>query len=367
MENKFFEIIDSALNNTHINQKLARDFLSGSPTILRFVIGKNEQSEILIKTLIINGIIDDFEETHLLWMGIPIIKSDKIPNNSIVVNCSSSISPITVKRNLLGKGVNNILGYHELVYATDSFLPWPKFVEQMRLDYKENTNEWFKLYGLMSDEVSRNTLLDVLRYRMTCNPEYMSAYSVRFHQQYFEEFMNFKSEIFVDIGGYNGDTTEEFCTRYSDYKKVFLFEPSNENMTSAKKRLEPFLNIEFIISGLSNSPGTLSFDANAGSASSVTEEGCSNIDVTTLDLRITEPVTFIKMDIEGWELKALKGCRNHIINDFPKLAIAVYHNSNDFHEISNYILSLNPKYRLYIRHYTEGWSETVMYFVPLLS
>jgi hypothetical protein len=86
--------------------------------------------------------------------------------------------------------------------------------------------------------------------------------------------------------------------------------------------------------------------------------------VTTLDIKIKEEVSFIKMDIEGWELKALSGCKDHIINDKPKLAIAVYHNSNDFHQIPNYILSLNPDYDLYLRHYTEGWSETVMYFVP---
>jgi hypothetical protein len=25
---------------------------------------------------------------------------------------------------------------------------------------------------------------------------------------------------------------------------------------------------------------------------------------------------------------------------------------------------LRPGYRVFLRHYTEGWSETVMYFVP---
>jgi hypothetical protein len=27
-------------------------------------------------------------------------------------------------------------------------------------------------------------------------------------------------------------------------------------------------------------------------------------------------------------------------------------------------MSLNPKYRLYLRHYNEGISESVMFFIP---
>ena len=46
------------------------------------------------------------------------------------------------------------------------------------------------------------------------------------------------------------------------------------------------------------------------------------------------------------------------------LAIAVYHDIVDFWRIPEYVLSLRPNYQIYLRHYTEGWSETVMYFVP---
>ena len=88
------------------------------------------------------------------------------------------------------------------------------------------------------------------------------------------------------------------------------------------------------------------------------------IAVTTLDERIKEKVTFIKMDLEGWELKALQGAVRHIREDHPKLAIAVYHHPSDFWRIPEFVLSIRDDYDLYLRHYTEGWSETVMYFVP---
>ena len=62
--------------------------------------------------------------------------------------------------------------------------------------------------------------------------------------------------------------------------------------------------------------------------------------------------------------EALQGAQGHIKNGHPILAIAVYHTVSDFWRIPEYVLSLRPDYRIFLRHYTEGWSETVMYFIP---
>jgi hypothetical protein len=70
------------------------------------------------------------------------------------------------------------------------------------------------------------------------------------------------------------------------------------------------------------------------------------------------------MDLEGWEIKALEGARQHIVADHPTLAIAVYHHPSDFWQIFEYVKNLRHDYNVFLRHYTEGWSETVMYFVP---
>ena len=86
-----------------------------------------------------------------------------------------------------------------------------------------------------------------------------------------------------------------------------------------------------------------------------------------LDDDINEPVTFIKMDIEGFELDALMGSKHHIIMEKPKLAICVYHKPDDLWQIPEYILQLNPSYKLYLRQYKAGdgnnaW-ESVLYAV----
>jgi hypothetical protein len=70
------------------------------------------------------------------------------------------------------------------------------------------------------------------------------------------------------------------------------------------------------------------------------------------------------MDLEGWEVQALTGARRHISEHRPKLAISVYHRASDFWRIPQLILGFCAQYDIYLRHYTEGWSESVMYFIP---
>ena len=74
-----------------------------------------------------------------------------------------------------------------------------------------------------------------------------------------------------------------------------------------------------------------------------------------------EEATFIKMDIEGSELSALKGGGGTIRKYRPKLAICTYHKPEDMWEIPEYVLSLHEDYRLYFRHYNYSRTETVMY------
>lgn len=133
-------------------------------------------------------------------------------------------------------------------------------------------------------------------------------------------------------------------------------------MAAARKRLAMQRDIVFMNMGLSDSAGELSFDPDAGSASSVSTGGTEKIVVNTLDATVHEPVTFIKMDLEGWELHALAGCREQIKQNKPKLAISVYHHASHFREVIQWVLSIHPDYRVRLRHYTQGWSETVMFF-----
>lgn len=330
-----------------------------------YIIGKNIESARFASRYKVSGVIDDFSQVEERWNDLPVIETGNVPKDAIIINCVTSISPVQVTKNLKAAGLNNVVEVAELISEDGKILPLPWFVSQQRAESTQYASWWRDLYGTLSDDISKKVLLDVLRFRLTANPEYMVDYQVRLKDQYIEEFMKYENEVFVDAGGYDGDTTEEFINRYPNYKKVYLFEPSYKNLVAAKQRLSGRRDIDFRAVGLSDANGTLHFNAGAGSASAVTtDKAGDSISVVTLDEELrNEPITFIKMDLEGWEMNALRGAAQTIKINKPKLAIAVYHAAKDFREIPQYLLSLNPNYQLFLRHYTQGWSETVMFFL----
>jgi len=86
----------------------------------------------------------------------------------------------------------------------------------------------------------------------------------------------------------------------------------------------------------------------------------TSIDKFVLDNKI-EHVDFIKMDIEGAELSALKGAVETIKEFKPNLAICVYHKGKDILEIPEYLISIVPEYNFYLKHNTDSFGETVLY------
>lgn len=75
-------------------------------------------------------------------------------------------------------------------------------------------------------------------------------------------------------------------------------------------------------------------------------------------------VDFIKMDVEGAELAALKGAAGAITAFRPKLAISLYHDFRDFFLIPAYLAKTHPFYEFHLDHYTIHAGETVFYARP---
>ncbi|MEE0596044.1 MAG: FkbM family methyltransferase [Agathobacter sp.] len=192
--------------------------------------------------------------------------------------------------------------------------------------------------------------------------------------QYFDlpYLLQKKDEVFVDCGAYHGETSEQFikwCGK--KYKHIYCFEPDRNNLEQCCKNLSdnmPDEKYTVINKGTWSEERCLAFSDSSDEASHITENGNEKIEVCSLDEELyerrKERVTFIKMDIEGAELESLKGAGRIIREQKPKLAICVYHKKEDIFDIPEYILSLNPKYKLYLRHYTLGEWDTVLYAIP---
>lgn len=343
------------------------DALSCSPGI--HVLGRNRCAESLLARSHLAGIVDDFATGTVWTQGVPVVRSADLQPGTIVINCSTSISPISAGRRLLAQPGVRVIPYSALIDRPDA-QAHPEFVLAARADLELNRHRYRALEARLADRESRRVFRRLLDYRLTADYGFMDGFSVRTEEQYFESFLgSHDGAVFVDCGGYDGDTTELFATRHPRYARIHCFEPSPANMKLARCRLQGMRDVELIELGVSDFPGWLSFDPSAGSACAIGESGhgghgAGTINVTTLDTYIAHPVSFIKMDLEGWEMKALAGSERHIREDKPALAIAVYHDIRDFWRIPEFVLGVAGDYDVALRHYTEGWSETIMYFVP---
>lgn len=187
-----------------------------------------------------------------------------------------------------------------------------------------------------------------------------------FDQQYFDlQSFDLRNEYFVDVGALDGETTKYFLDHFGG-GHAYVLEPNPKQFAVTKKRLLDFPEAELFPYGAYDQNTTLCFDtseADAGSAK-ISESGGEKIEVRRLDdLLEDRKVTFLKMDIEGSELAALRGAEKIIREQRPKLAICVYHKPEDVWEIPAFILSCHPDYKLYLRHYSITHTETVLYAI----
>ena len=182
-------------------------------------------------------------------------------------------------------------------------------------------------------------------------------------------------DIVIDAGAYCGDTALYFSMKVGEKGKVYAFEPDNRNYTYLEKniKLNNLKNIEPIKAGI-GFKNTLAHEIGIGIKGSVTLRNggdsngeLNNIKVYSIDNFILENqinrVDFIKMDIEGWEIDALKGAKNCLKKYKPKLAISVYHKPEDLLNIATYLKMIVPNYNLYLDQKSIGWCETILYAI----
>jgi len=171
-------------------------------------------------------------------------------------------------------------------------------------------------------------------------------------------------EVFVQAGCYNGDTQKSYVNWFGDtYAKMVTFEPSAKQFELCKGKLASIRNVDVAQAGLSDHSGSTRFTLDNFGLSFVSQNGSEVISAVALDEYMAgQRVTFIALDIEGEELSALRGAKNIIVEQRPKLAISVYHKAEDIWEIPFLVKEYNPDYRLYLRHYhLLDMAETVLY------
>lgn len=244
--------------------------------------------------------------------------------------------------------------------------PTPKMIEEKKF-FSEHAQELKEAYDCLEDEHSKLVYENILKFRATSDWKYLKAArdTDGLKSQYFVPELQFSAhEIIVDCGAFNGDTAKRFYAEIPGCIVICL-EPDDKNY---QKLVKLGLNgMKAYQYGAWSQDTVLSFSDEGGGTSSgaVTNSGNIQIEARALDhLPECQSATYIKMDIEGAELEALKGAENIIKNNKPKLAICLYHQPQDFFEIPLYIKTLNPDYKIYIHHHNVYCAmETVLYAI----
>lgn len=237
-------------------------------------------------------------------------------------------------------------------------------------DLLRNIEQYDWVYNRLEDDISRSVFTNLIRYRVLPVQSFLKAAYDAKNPQYFDKNIVScnQDEVFVDCGGFIGDTTETFIQQFGSYKHIYVYEPVQDNIQICRDNLKKYNNLTVRQCGVGEKSDVLSVEGGGSSSSFMKSQQAldsEGIQIISLDEDIQEPITFLKMDIEGFEIPALLGAKRHIRDDFPKLAICTYHIVSDMWEIPRLIDAIRPGYRFFIRHYDfpQNW-ETVIYAMP---
>ncbi|MGH0601553.1 FkbM family methyltransferase [Bacillus mycoides] len=307
---------------------------------------------------------NDSRKRGTLIEGVPVISFDDLKtkySDSFILITSYQYSEeisVQLKENEL---------YHNLIeHIVASDIAFYLIFQNYSSVMSMNIADFNIVYNMLADEQSKHVFYERINYCITGNREHLIPLKSR-APQYFESdiIVLSEEEVFVDGGAFTGDTLEMFLEQTGGkYKRIYAFEPEELKHKQFLDKFAQSTNIELIPCGLWSQKDQLLFNAKGSVASGISANGNIEIPVISVDEVLQgEPVTFIKMDIEGAELEALKGAERTIREYKPKLAICVYHKPLDIVQIPLYLKQLVPEYKLFIRHYSDGFCETVCYAV----
>ena len=278
-----------------------------------------------------------------------------------------------IRGTVIGDGFINVLKamgvndcFTKIIYAQDRKNPTKSMLYAQKY-FAEHQKKTAEIASLFADDFSREVYFSVIKYRMSHNPKDVPLFSK--HDQYFVKDIVplTDKEVFIDCGAFDGDTMKDFIKATGgNYQSIVCFEPVEEFHKKLVKR-GAGKNITAICAGVYKESTTLQFNAEAGKGSSISADAVNTVSVPVRaidDVPECKDATFIKMDVEGSELDALKGARQTILRNKPKLAICLYHKTKDYIEIPNWIHTLVPEYKLYVRHHSFSINETVLYAIP---
>ncbi|MCL1558990.1 FkbM family methyltransferase [Xanthomonas nasturtii] len=246
--------------------------------------------------------------------------------------------------------------------------------------YRQRTllrlDEFLRLADRLEDDLSVFTLYSNLLFRLTYDSSLLLDCWATPINQYFSEYADSSTfqlgqrEHFCDGGAFHGPIVRKFLetSRYR-YESITAFEPDSINFQKldgiASSLPLPLHNFKALKKAISNEHTTLRFEETGTVASHVSPGGETSVATTRLDDEL-EKLTFLKLDIEGFEARALEGASHLIRSQRPRMAICVYHYAQDLLDIVEQLDKLVDGYHFRLRQHSPGhYYDLVLYASPV--
>ncbi|ESP90427.1 MULTISPECIES: FkbM family methyltransferase [Pseudoalteromonas] len=322
----------------------------------------------------------DLYSTEDSYKGVPIYKPDAVEPSETPVLVSLSCLSQVVKKQLELKGFKNCYNLNEVMtgfkYIFDAFfdVSHKQALQQSEIQFVDKLDN---LHSKLANAQSKQCLERIRKFRQ--NPNYDTYLENDWETQYFPKELMSKGLVqspfkMVDCGAFNGDTLQlatNITQQYDiEFDSIVCFEPDPKNYQNLMTRLRGkngvFPRVFTQQAGVWSKNTTLSFSS-CGDQSKITED--ANAQSNSLQVAKIDDVcyglapNYIKMDVEGAEIEALKGA-SEIITDFkPNLAISVYHHPEHLWQIAELIEELHSEYQFYLHAHGDFCNEIVLYAI----
>jgi FkbM family methyltransferase len=244
----------------------------------------------------------------------------------------------------------------------------------------DRAHELSEVMNMLHDDQSKYVYAKALKKYQIGEPDFSDLYTPNqyFLAERYEQYAG-RDEIIIDGGAYDGDSLIRFAEFFGPcLKRIYSFEPVPANRDELQKaaarykkydiRIMPYALDEVDAEQIFSLPFRIMSSHLQGRSAHYSKTPHRIKEEITVEARALdhiipheEKVAFIKMDIEGGEFAALKGARRIMEKHKPSLAIALYHNPEDYIRIPQLIKAIVPEYKLFIRHHNKKFQDTILY------
>lgn len=305
--------------------------------------------------------------------GVPVLApADAVARYPGAAYVAAIFTHTPLRRQLSALGASRVVSYAPLFHKhPEAFLPY--FAVDDPAAIVRDAHEVARAADIWGDEESADLYAAILDWFVTLNSDAVPG-PLPAAETYFPEVLQLRpDEVFVDCGAFDGDTVLSYVAACGgEYGTIVALEPDPQTFAKLSARLASIDRAVPMNAAAGARRGTMPFVAGAGLASHAATAGAQGIaaggalvdvEVVALDELSPRP-TYVKMDIEGFELEALAGAHALLAGGETAFAVTLYHRMSDLWTIPLYIHDRAPGLKLFLRHYAEDWAETICYAIP---